>query len=226
MVHESYVQTLCDIASKYKVSVSSCGCTSNCEVQEKKANKSQEYYIKGLDGFRFNKWYAQFSVWGKIYSKNVLKDIRFDQDLSVAEDIDFLCQVLLLSEDGYAATSAPLYYYERSNSLSITHETCYKYFWDWENFLNRAQKDLIKYPKVYKSLYTMSGCYLTYLKNFWECKKERNDEEYQRALQVIRQKLPIIITSPAPIDVKYKLLFISCAPDLYKKIKYRRGKDV
>ncbi len=225
-IHKAYIQTLYDLASKYHASISACGIVSNKEIPDVKTNC--ECYISKMDSFRFDKWYAGFSSCGKIYSRRIFEKskLRFAQDLTVAEDMDFFCRALLASENGYIATSEPLYYYDRSNSLSATHQFDCRYFEDWESFLERAKNQLADYPKIYKSIYVLSGCYLTYLKNFWECGIKNDDVQYRKALSTIRKKLPLILSSHAPMDVKAKLLFIACFPEFYKKIKYTRKRNV
>lgn len=59
-------------------------------------------------------------VWNKIFKKSIIDNIRFDTDLKICEDTDFLCSITQKGCKMYYL-SKPLYYYSVRENLSLIH---------------------------------------------------------------------------------------------------------
>ena len=206
------------LIKKYDASISAC---PNLIIEKKNIVADTKWKQRKISTkkYRFDKWYSGYSIWGKLYSKEILTEpsLFFSQALNVSEDVDFLVCAIKRANKGYVATKQPLYFYERCNEDSITHNCNPKYFEQWQNFLDRAKQTLSDNPGAYRSLYILSGCYLAYIKMFWDAGVSIHDEAYKNSLHIIRKQIPRILFSPAPFDVKIKLLLVSLFPEYYRR---------
>lgn len=60
-----------------------------------------------------------YEIWGKLYKKEVIGDVRFPLEISVGEDVIFLLAVYCNVSSYYISSSVGMYHYNDANSDSI-----------------------------------------------------------------------------------------------------------
>lgn len=115
---ENVINNNADISiCKEARSINDLGEKSNCEILD--ADCGIEELIKG------KKYYGE--LWNKLYSWKLVEDIRFDEGLSVAEDIKYVFQSIIRS-NRIVYTDSKLYYYRyNENSITNTYKKVYYY---------------------------------------------------------------------------------------------------
>ena len=115
---ENVINNNADISiCKEARSINDLGEKSNCEIFD--ADCGIEELIKG------KKYYGE--LWNKLYSWKLVEDIRFDEGLSVAEDIKYVFQSIIRS-NRIVYTDSKLYYYRyNENSITNTYKKVYYY---------------------------------------------------------------------------------------------------
>ena len=112
----------------------------NCVVNQSKCvkivnkeyhNNSKEFYIDAFINECFN------SVWNKLYSKKLIKDLRFDKNFQIGEDAIFNLQAILKAEHIIAIDKVNYNYmnYQNMNSICRTEKVEKKL----KSFINQVQ---------------------------------------------------------------------------------------
>lgn len=108
------------------------------------------------------------SVCNKFFSVSLLKNIRFDTDISVCEDFLFVFKAMLNAE-GYQHIENCFYYYEENLSSASNRELNAKWIMDYKNVANRIEQycicqgkkseyqKLIDYRKMYHAIVYLSN---------------------------------------------------------------------
>lgn len=126
--------------------ISETGKTTGDYSIEKKKIYNSEGSIKQL---LLGKYYKS-AVWGKMYKLDLFKDIRFNVNTKIGEDLEILCKILSECKTINVNTKERLYYYIiRDNSVSHNAE---KEIRDEELAVseNIIKEICIKYPKLKK----------------------------------------------------------------------------
>ena len=103
-------------------------------VQTKTLNYSDLVFVPLTKGAALGERTVRNYVWGKLYKKTLLKNRKFDEEVSFAEDFLFNISILIKEEIKVVYTKEPLYYWfyrEDSAVNSVSHfdrlEMCEKY---------------------------------------------------------------------------------------------------
>ena len=73
-----------------------------------------------LDGIKFERFYSVHfhnELWGRFYKNSIIGNIRFDQSLSIGEDVLFVCQVLSGCKTVYFNKEGGYYYNVNEGSV-------------------------------------------------------------------------------------------------------------
>lgn len=145
-VEKDYVEKLYKICIDNNVDISICGIKNYNEKYEKTysnkntANKlltNEEAIAEMLDE---RLYYA--NVWAKMYKASILKDIRFDVNLKIGEDLKFNIQAMEKANAVFINTELLLYnYLIRDNS--VTRD---KFNEKWQGEINLCEQ-IIEYEK-------------------------------------------------------------------------------
>lgn len=150
-IHPQTIEILHNSVTSTKTKISECNYTTI----NKKINSFKTYKkiplkkIKNpLKAFSERKKYFTPSVWKRLYSKEIIKNIFFIQNI-IWEDIPFSIEIYN-KVDEISQTTLPLYfYYQNKNSISNTKHTKFKYDCHFHNmlFINNLLKTK---PKIKK----------------------------------------------------------------------------
>lgn len=94
--------------------------------------KNQHELIQQIlqSSFWKNKCYSNWSLCNKVFATNLLKGLRFQKNMKLGEDIEFLCRAVQKARQGYFLGET-LYHYRIRNS-SVTHSRQKAYSGDIE----------------------------------------------------------------------------------------------
>lgn len=105
-----------------------CKCRKKKEILD--SNKTMKFLLEEK--------YFQSVIWSKLYESSLLKEVRFDRKLVIAEDLDFLYKVLKKVKRAVLNTEEIIYYYRvREDSAMRT-----KYNSKFENEISITEKIL------------------------------------------------------------------------------------
>lgn len=150
-IHKDYIEKLYELCKHNNADLSICG-TKNILENEKVVKKSRKYKknLDKEDGMKelLNEKYYTCVIWAKMYKKELLKNIRFNEKTKIAEDLEVLYKVLDKCKKISINTFENLYYYRiRDDSATVN-----KYNSDWENEINICEEIIKfvekKYPNV------------------------------------------------------------------------------
>lgn len=147
---ETGIELLYNICTKNEADISIAGVQNI--VNDKKDRKSVEIESifdkeEALKTF-FEEKYFQCVIWSKMYKREIIGNERFDENVNIAEDFDFLYRVLK-KVDKVAINNNELVYYYRIRNGSLMRQ---KYNKKFENEINLTEKVLedvkINFPKI------------------------------------------------------------------------------
>ena len=119
MLSKYYIETLLGLVLSYHCDIARCSYQRFSEKSEVQIfdtkPKAENHFYEGADVWRNS--YSSYP-WDKIYSREVIGNIRFNEKFTVGEDVLFV-NALLHKSPAMVMTSAPLYFY-RENPWSIT----------------------------------------------------------------------------------------------------------
>lgn len=125
-VASEFVEKLYNAIQKYKVDISACAYRRVTDdnyslLVQNKANEIEEYYISADDKWSNvlrNSHSAEGFLWNKMFAKNCLANLQFDENIKMSEDMLFVFHALERVND-IVVVDTPLYFY-RSNIESAT----------------------------------------------------------------------------------------------------------
>lgn len=221
IVSPLYIETLVEMCLKNNVSIAACSLkkTFNETIDIPTAvNSHNEYLFSGEDRWR-PFFQGEHSVGGyscnKIFKKDLIRDIRFDETLVQNEDIVFVAQVVKNSQN-IIVTDDVLYYYRQNPFSAMAHLNSTKF----ENALSsvyrisailegeRVSEDILQKGKDYLASWNM--LYARYLcrtkptgwyKRFLSCRKDflQNNQAspdtgiFKTEYKLIRDKAAFIV---------------------------------
>lgn len=113
-VKKRYLEILINKLQIYKSDVCYCG-TINCDsygIPQQFSNK--DCSIKLLESYNYD-WMdfidGHFTVWGGIYKKDLVEDVKFSEDLHVGEDTLWLAEIFARKNIKICSLHEKLYYY-------------------------------------------------------------------------------------------------------------------
>ena len=197
-----------------KTDISICGFAdkSNKKISENKNQiekkmSQRETLARMLDEKNF---YA--TVWGKMFKKEIIKEHRFDVNLNIGEDLDFISSVLLKENLMVYVNTELIDYYYRIREDSITRE---KYNENWKNEIKVCENIIEETSKIYPQILEYAikryvrinySCIIKILKNTYDekeyhrLKKNITDigvkQKYKKFNIVEKLKIWIVINKP------------------------------
>lgn len=111
------------------------------------------------------------TVWGKVFDRNIINKIRFNEDLSVGEDALFFLEAAILSKQVIYINCLMYFYFENENSITHSYkQNMYRNECVWQKKFTEildkynitGQEDVINYC-LYKGL--LNNLYLEILNN-------------------------------------------------------------
>lgn len=128
---------------------------SSNQIVEISKEDAIEYSIKSNSNpykrTRFN------TVWGKIYDKKLLNNVKFDGKITIGEDTLFFCEAALVSEKVIYVDKLMYYYFNNNNSLTHSYNEkmlINEIYWHkkleklFDKFNIKNKHKLIKYTKL------------------------------------------------------------------------------
>ena len=158
--------------------------------------------------------YTHTTVWGALFSKEVVKDIMFSREFKVGEDTVFFSEAVLKA-NLIVDNDIPLYnYYFREDSL------IHKQF-DFDQLSRIMAMNRIIELFENNSIQSLQSCYgrrsLIALKCLIEncCTNGWNDPLNEIIINYIRKDIHIVLQSPMSFRSKKSLLFACMFPKWY-----------
>ena len=161
--------------------------------------------------------YAHDVVWGALFEKNTINNIRFDSTIKVGEDTLFFAQAVLKSKCIVDIDNTLYYYYIRSDSLR------HKPF-DFDRFTDVLARDQIISLFSSNSKESLLSCYGLRTLVAIRCFRENNHygcgEQLinDALLNFIRKDLFKTMKSGMTFATKLSVIVVCVAPDLYLKL--------
>lgn len=196
---------------KSKMAVS-CAKNSNIILESKEAIK-EAHLKKRINTF----------VYAKLYKRNILFNLKFDENLRVAEDYIFACQAIENSDIVICGTEVKYHYMQRKSSVSNNGYTI-----EFEKGLRAVEKSINNYIKKYPFDKKKFQSYLI-LENMGVLTAMIKGNSYhQQRMKEIRNYIKknlfsYICTNGVPIHLKLSALVISFNFGLFSFI-YKRMK--
>lgn len=81
--------------------------------------KKDIYCTRKQNFIRFISNNFTYEIWGKLYKREIIDDVRFSLDISVGEDVMFLLAIYRNVRSYYISSSVGMYHYNDANSNSI-----------------------------------------------------------------------------------------------------------
>lgn len=159
-------------------------------------------------------------AWNKLFKRNIVGDLRFDESLLSCEDIDFCARYATKCKRA-VYTTAKLYHYRQRND-SMTGE--YKYNVRKLSVLT-AYENIMSIYKMYDSedYYKLERNYLKIalnIKGRMILSKVKDDAVKNRLERIIKQYYPIVINNPNnSVSVKANIIVTRLFPGLLLKAK-------
>lgn len=141
-IDKNYIFYLYNQIIKNNTDISICGTIDVDENGDYK--RYSKNYVEEIDSIKalqelLNEEYYTSVVWAKMYKKELVQNIKFNNEIKIAEDLDFLYKVIGKAKTISVNTNKKLYYYRmRKNSL-----TSKEYNRNWENEIKLC-KDIIE----------------------------------------------------------------------------------
>lgn len=125
-IEKNMYEILCKEMQKNKAELVTCGANFIRNEEEIHPINSEMYTTEKVDKFQaIQRFYPlNGSIWKCLLVKERLKDIRFNTNLSIGEDLNFICQYLLNCKEACVFISAPFYNYViRENSATTVNHS-------------------------------------------------------------------------------------------------------
>lgn len=207
-IDEDYIEKLYGLCIKNNSDIVICGvkdedCDGNIVKQSKeiKVNLNKKDFLKEL----LNQQYFFTVCWAKFYKRDIIGNIRFNENMKIAEDFDFLYRLLDNVHNVYVDTTEKMYHFlMREGSATKSGFNA-----DWQKEIELCQKivddvsskwtDLEKYA-IKRYFNAVMSCMIMVLKS----NSEKNDIKYLREkLKKYKEK----IKKNTLISKKQKIFF-------------------
>lgn len=154
-ISEKCVETLYQQIIYNNADISICG---NVDLYEKKYKKSNRLTCKKIMSSRealkelLDEKYFTSVIWAKIYRRKIINNIFFDNNLEIAEDLDFLYRTINAANTVSIDTNNVVYYYrirENSATTDMYSESWKKEIKLCENIIKDIEKKDNNRLKIY-----------------------------------------------------------------------------
>lgn len=224
-VKKYYLEQLYHNLYNYHVDISVCNSAFFYENKKLKESCRLESGVIQCDNqLNYCRYSFLYNTWGKLFVKDLLKDIYFDTDLYMGEDSFFTAQIIKRSKKMYYDSKA-LYIY-RNNQSSLTHtkdiEKWNTVLTAWNRIADLYESDSISYWSIK----------LNYLKHCRQLVNRDNNKIsiYQKAFKKNQKAIWKVKDS---LSEKLLLLFLAFFPNIYvtfyqwlKNAEYRRNENL
>lgn len=123
-VANDYIETLYNKIKKYNVDIVLSNAINICEGVEQNSNyiTNKNILFNKIDIIKeiLNEKYVNSVCWGNLYSINVVKNVRFDPEMRISEDMKFLIDVIKKVDTALIIPEKKYYYVIRNDSLVHT----------------------------------------------------------------------------------------------------------
>lgn len=184
-LEREFVEKLLEMMHRDQTSVAVCANTTMHEMV-----KMHECVIDVETDFSYGTHVFWTVVWGKLYRREILEQLRFQEEISVGEDVLFFGYVLTrLSRLSY--TDRELYHY-MYNTDSVIHlpfsESRYTEIIAWQKLCELYRENSVKYGGCMAG-YVEKCCYIYIL---MRRTKVKDDSRYAFLLKEVRQNYKYI----------------------------------
>lgn len=143
MVSEFYIEGLLYSAMITNTKISTCDafyCTEN-DYEVQSVNEIVPQTVKVVD-YNFMETWSHATVWGALFHKSLLINLKFDTSISVGEDSLFFASALVKCDEVSYVTNKLYYYFIYDNSLShgVYNEKRLTEFVAWKRINNIVGK--------------------------------------------------------------------------------------
>lgn len=149
------------------------------------AIEAQECVLDVKKDFTYKKCVFGFQVWGKVYRREILEQLRFQEDINIGEDMLFFGEVMLcISQISY--TGRKLYHYMNHMGSAIREkfsERRYTEISAWKKLCMLYQNDAERYKECVIGY--ISKCYHMYI--MMRMAKIKNDNRYGTLVKEVRR---------------------------------------
>lgn len=145
-IAENYIEELYYEIKNKNTDISICG-TIDIDENGKYINKSIGYEnkINSSEALKelLNEKYYKSVVWAKMYKKEVIENIKFNENTIIAEDLEFLFKTICEANSVGVNTKKNIYYYRLRENSASTNE----YNENWQKEIEIC-KDIIDYAMI------------------------------------------------------------------------------
>ena len=210
-----YLLSLYELVVETKTLVGTCGYSR--DIQKKSFKKGEKITIKKEDYDLFSE-YARGTVWAAIFSKEIVENVYFDEELSVGEDTLFFMTVLMKC-DKVSFVGDVLYYYVFSkDSLSQRRWTAKKMdnIYAWQKICDMAKNENIRFFNACKM--KLVGCCKRSIREIAKTTIDVEEREIQYIIGIISQNKDTIRNSHISRLKKWEYVCIVSNPNMYMRI--------
>ena len=141
-IHPQFLEVMMTLAEKSSANIVSANHLKTEEEQLSEKIISEQVPCRQISGDDvFDRWSGRFYVWGKIFAKSILNDIRFDEAVSYGEDSLFNIVVMTKSEASIVYTDEKLYFYCIREGSAVSTDRQWKRVQLCKTYLMYAQRE-------------------------------------------------------------------------------------
>lgn len=151
---------------------------------------SKMYDGQSIDDLLINGYVA---VWNKIYKRDILENIEFNEELSFCENVLFLFDICLTLPKVTAVNEILYYYTQRSGSLTYSYDEKLYHLIDSMDCIVDHYKNAKLFDKYYQEIeYTyVRYLYATFIKRLSKTRnKKKFDEGYNTVIRKVNENFP------------------------------------
>ncbi|MDE6021549.1 MAG: glycosyltransferase [Ruminococcus sp.] len=131
-----------------------------------------------------------FTVWNKLFRKEIIENIRFEVGQPIGEDKYFVFRVLHQGVN-VVCSNICQYVYVQSESSAMRSEFSQKKFESSIYFADRIDEEMKTYPASFEH-YAMYARSNTYIKNWAALRRERRGEQFSEEAYKLRKYLKTV----------------------------------
>lgn len=218
-IHKDFLRIMLHIALQNNAQLVSCSqhicysdhLKSKYEIYPK---EKKEQNITLNSHFDYLQSYARHFCWGAIYSKDIVKKLRFDKTLAVGEDALFWAESLINAGSVFY-TNAELYYYIIYPSSMIYDEFTYKKYTDilaWQKIIETFKT---RCPQIWKGTLRYSLTAFLCQRCITNYKFDTTGKYRVRMYDIVKSNLPLIRSSTLPQKQKLAILLFVKSPKTF-----------
>lgn len=222
-INPKYLEYLVWGIEHHEVSV--CFCDYGHETDEASLETIGEdnCYVIDMNDFSFDEKFAKPYVWGSIFRKKLVEDIRFAKNISLGEDTLFLVQALCRVKKIAYVDEKMYYYIVYENSLSHGEKDlrCLKAFEAWEQICTLVEHQSEKFMRSCHDRLAVAG-----KRVYRELLEQKPEDKIlrKRVLQQLRKEKKIFLCAGHRKRAKLDYWFLCWCPCLYDMIYLIRKK--